>query len=545
MIKKIAKLNIIIYILAFVAGISYASDSNWNWNVRNVADNSLSETIDFDTIQAGDTYKLANQYIELNYQLDEDITLWKMEVAGEFKNTSAPDYKMPLAWRVYNTKPGSVTPGNPESDISWNWMYGSDSENAIQLMSGTTAYAKLADGTDCSFPLYIYIEGKCNQMAAGDYTGSIWLTHYNLSDISAPEITHVPIAKIGVVGNNIKIEARIVDDKQIVGADLYYQIDKGPWKKKIMNITDNPVYTSSAQNEIIIKYCSSVIDSKEVYGSSLIKYYIETTDGINLKKWKSAEAPQLIEISRKTEFVPVNEGTLTVEDGNSEDGSVSLELPKGALDKKEKITIEQCDTEDNSIPDGNGATDSERPVAVYDFGPSGLNFKRPVTITLLYMDKDHNGDVESQSDEDTSITENELGIFWWDGFDWRLIGGKVDTEKNTVTAQINHFSTYAIFPVKPLTADDYRPKERIITPATQGDFDFALFEGLSGEYEIKIYDITGREVRTLDETSLTGSSWDGKDEYGNLVESGVYIYQFEAKVEGKMELISGTIAVAK
>jgi len=41
--------------------------------------------------------------------------------------------------------------------------------------------------------------------------------------------------------------------------------------------------------------------------------------------------------------------------------------------------------------------------------------------------------------------------------------------------------------------------------------------------EIKIFDITGRKIRSV---SAGTGKWDGKDDGGTIVESGVYIYQF-------------------
>ncbi len=65
---------------------------------------------------------------------------------------------------------------------------------------------------------------------------------------------------------------------------------------------------------------------------------------------------------------------------------------------------------------------------------------------------------------------------------------------------------------------------------------------LSKDTEITIEQITGKKIRTIDGEPY---EWDGKDEDGNIVESGVYIYQFKADVNGKRKLVSGTIAVAK
>jgi flagellar hook assembly protein FlgD len=51
--------------------------------------------------------------------------------------------------------------------------------------------------------------------------------------------------------------------------------------------------------------------------------------------------------------------------------------------------------------------------------------------------------------------------------------------------------------------------------------------------QIKIYDITGRHVRTLvDEMKNIGRHsviWDSRDDIGNELTSGVYLYQFKAE----------------
>ena len=64
--------------------------------------------------------------------------------------------------------------------------------------------------------------------------------------------------------------------------------------------------------------------------------------------------------------------------------------------------------------------------------------------------------------------------------------------------------------------------------------------------EKKIYDLTGAEVADFqvigDETApLVTLVWDGRDHAGNIVRSGVYIYQIQS--EGKV--INGTIVVAR
>jgi flagellar hook assembly protein FlgD len=57
-----------------------------------------------------------------------------------------------------------------------------------------------------------------------------------------------------------------------------------------------------------------------------------------------------------------------------------------------------------------------------------------------------------------------------------------------------------------------------------------MMEG--GSAEIVVYDVLGRHVRTLVKGVVPAGDqevvWDGRDDSGNLVSSGVYFYQLRA-----------------
>lgn len=232
--------------------------------------------------------------------------------------------------------------------------------------------------------------------------------------------------------------------------------------------------------------------------------------------------------------------TLTVTDGNPNDGAVKIVTPSRAVASNLAITLEQIDETSTSCPAAPGYALSEKPAMIFKLTPEGTRFLKNIDLTLLYFDTNNNGIVDGLLDRDgnATIEEAKLKMFWWDGFKWRLVNGTQtqDTTTNTITAKINHFSYYALFPVNALSPEDYRPAKKIITPNGDGINDEADFSGLAEE--IKIFDITGRKIRSV---SAGTGQWDGKDDDGSVVESGVYIYQY--KVDGT--LVSGVIAVAK
>ena len=80
------------------------------------------------------------------------------------------------------------------------------------------------------------------------------------------------------------------------------------------------------------------------------------------------------------------------------------------------------------------------------------------------------------------------------------------------------------------------------TDFNQVVFPARTLEEASGEFTVLIFDIDGMLVKTL--TALPGETeliWDGHDETGEIVESGVYVYQLQVGESFK----TGTLIVAK
>ena len=94
-----------------------------------------------------------------------------------------------------------------------------------------------------------------------------------------------------------------------------------------------------------------------------------------------------------------------------------------------------------------------------------------------------------------------------------------------------------------------KPFPNPFTPLSDNpDFNRVVFparaiEGVEGEFSVLIFNINGvliRELKSAD-PGARDLEWDGKDELGNFVESGVYIYQIQVGES----FDTGTIIVAK
>jgi flagellar hook assembly protein FlgD len=95
-----------------------------------------------------------------------------------------------------------------------------------------------------------------------------------------------------------------------------------------------------------------------------------------------------------------------------------------------------------------------------------------------------------------------------------------------------------LFLVCPLAAQDFRPPQRIITPNSNGPNAALVFQNVTSSTSIDIFDENGRRVRHMQGVF----SWNGQDDSGRVVESGVYIYQVK---DGNGNTVSGVVAVAK
>jgi hypothetical protein len=134
-------------------------------------------------------------------------------------------------------------------------------------------------------------------------------------------------------------------------------------------------------------------------------------------------------------------------------------------------------------------------------------------------------------------------LFYSDGAKTHQIGGAI--KDNTIAVRVNHLGTFEIVlsePVKKKIAHGWAAPNPF-TPNGSGDgTDRTIFHAATRDnniqFTIKIFDLNGRLVRTLENNN---NVWDGRDERGRVVEGGLYIYQI---LSGE-EVISGTVVVVK
>jgi gliding motility-associated-like protein len=241
--------------------------------------------------------------------------------------------------------------------------------------------------------------------------------------------------------------------------------------------------------------------------------------------------------AQASNLMSVAGGRVVIHDGNPNDGESYVDVPAGLFSEPTGVTLNEVPVNSPVYP-SLGAYGT--PLAVYQFH-SDQPFPTSMSASLLYQDFSFANGQDGILDG-TTIPENMASVIWWDGFTWRRLGGQVNPALNTLSVRIgSNMKFLAIVPAGALTAADRRPAEKIFTPNDDGINDTISFSfgDLTSNVKVEIFDVTGRRVRSL--LSLNTQQWDGRDDDGKVVESGVYIYQYD--VDGKR--ISGVVAVAK
>jgi hypothetical protein len=101
-------------------------------------------------------------------------------------------------------------------------------------------------------------------------------------------------------------------------------------------------------------------------------------------------------------------------------GRFTVEIPPGALNADTKIEISVTDPT----------------LVMCELEPHGIQFNKPVTLTINY------GGTQAEQMESSSQT---LGVHWYNetAGRWQMVGRYIDTDRNLLEAELEHFSGYA------------------------------------------------------------------------------------------------------
>ncbi len=195
------------------------------------------------------------------------------------------------------------------------------------------------------------------------------------------------------------------------GDPLLYAIVTPPAFGALSGPAPNLIYTPDSGFSGSDGFVFSVDDGWGGFATARVDIYVNVSDDI------------------VSEDVGANGGTVTWDrDGADGDlASISISIPSGALSGS--VTIQVSLYNDPPVTDGLAGP-------VFFFGPSGLQFASPVTITVPY----------DPALVPPGVTENDLAVIRYDEAEgsWTaLLPSVVDTLNHTVSGETDHFSGFA------------------------------------------------------------------------------------------------------
>jgi hypothetical protein len=215
----------------------------------------------------------------------------------------------------------------------------------------------------------------------------------------------------------------------------------------------------------------------------------------------------------------------------SADGKLNLDIPSGAFDKDTIVTITPVITNTSLIQNLEGA----------ELAP-GLNELEPVGGQYLIWPKDANllSKATLSMRYEGKLSGKRVCIYRWNGAasKWEYVDSSVDGKSGTVSATTGRFGVFGLY-IVPLRAVIPEVTELLqnypnpFNPETWIPYKLSV----PAEVELRIYGISGQLVRALrlgqcKPGTYTDKNravyWDGKNENGEAVSSGIYFYHLTA-----------------
>jgi N-acetylneuraminic acid mutarotase len=258
-------------------------------------------------------------------------------------------------------------------------------------------------------------------------------------------------------------------------------------------------------------------------------------------------------LSSKKNFTATLEERAGVRQGP---GGVKVDIPKGAFKGNPELLLTAAPEDAQAV----GAEEKEKRSRgmkgralsavseVFEFGPHGEVFDKPVTISLPYR-------AEMLP---ATADESALKVAYWNAQagDWEILASEVSKEDKLVRAQTGHFSVYqvvseAVPSAAPAPAPAFSVGEAYVFPnPAKGGARPVLHVAASGgdQCSVKVYSASGRLVH---EASVSGAPGlvDGAPAYelelrGEFT-SGVYYYRAEVAGSGGHVKKTGKFAVVR
>ncbi len=166
-------------------------------------------------------------------------------------------------------------------------------------------------------------------------------------------------------------------------------------------------------------------------------------------------------------------------------------------------------------------------------------FEAPVTVILYYSDENNDGIVDGVSPE---ALVRGLRLYWLDETNslWvKAPNAVLNASQHSLSAVVKHFSVYTLMATPASSLSEAIAFPNPFKPSA--GHTAVTFSNLSSQCTIKIFTLTGDPVKTIVESDGDGKAvWDVKNDAGEAVASGLYLYVIESADDvkrGKLVII--------
>jgi hypothetical protein len=170
------------------------------------------------------------------------------------------------------------------------------------------------------------------------------------------------------------------------------------------------------------------------------------------------------------------------------------------------------------------------------------NLRKDMKVSIAYPDANNDGIVDVLDVRGNKIRERDLVLCVYNvaNQEWEVIEeSEVDVRNNRVIAPVDVFGLYCIMGYKVETEACFSYPNPANTDETEIKISMNLLK--DALVSVKIYDVTGRYVRSIDEQLIQAGmythrraedqplTWDGKNDIGSPVVNGVYLLRVRIK----------------
>ncbi|MDI6703293.1 MAG: Ig-like domain-containing protein [bacterium] len=298
-----------------------------------------------------------------------------------------------------------------------------------------------------------------------------------------------------VSGDAVLIKV-VSEDKDIVNINFQYRLsNQGAWTDIVSSIDTGSIYSVTWDTTWLTE------------GSYDLRAVAEDAMG-NV----DTDPPYITVIVDHPNADYSEYGVKMAKDNVIENGDgIRVKIPAGVLTKDTIIKISKPDPAD--IP-----PNKDKPTGLFleitlESGQEHLNGY--IFISMPYLDNDNNGLVDG-----TDILEENLKVNIYRDTGWKRLPTTIDAIDNIATGKTDHLGSFGLF--GSLTSD----LDNVLVfpnPFRPGKGETIRFLNLTENVIIRIYNVAGELIRYKEDIT-DHWKWDGRNDHGQPVATGGYIY---------------------